>query len=464
MASLYEEKKSLREVGALTSDRFQVVRYLGEGSFGKVEKVRDQVTGAFYATKKFKDPSGTIPAEALRELNVLASIKHPNVVSSEFIFMDQCTPVCVLELMDDGDLRQYIKENKVKDPINIFLQLACGVSALHANSLIHRDLKPENCLIKGDRVVVADLDCLVSPTNTEDIFLITTLWYRAPEILCERVIQLYNRSNELTRSFVELIWDSKSFSNKVDIWALGLIFYELFTGRHLLELTTSELDPEDQYISLIEQRIYNYQWFDEDEKKTYYGLVPKEHMPIMMKMLSLNPDDRPTAGEIIQHFSYSCLIERSPFKQESIKSLSIDLSTRRNLLEYLYDLNIKKNMNPLTWFTAVEMIDRSAVKRKVPLDKYQAHGAAALMIASKLFVGNELTHTQAAVYLNCTPNLLEIEECRLVENLNFQLYRINFYVESLKSAHPLTLDKARELLLDQLSPEVTLDQSAWIVQ
>ena len=164
-----------------------------------------------------------MPKEFVREVESLQRLVHPNIIRILGVFVGK-SHINIVYPFYEKDLAQYIEE--ANGPINknticsIMKQILEALSEMHSTGLIHRDLKPSNVLLNvtGDKVelVISDFgQC--RPFKTKEAMMsvdVGTKWYKAPEIL----------------------YGSRNYDEKVDIWSLGCIFAELidttplFTG------------------------------------------------------------------------------------------------------------------------------------------------------------------------------------------------------------------------------------------
>ena len=185
----------------------------------------------------------------------------------------------------------YLPENRVKFYI---YQLMKAIDHMHRNGIFHRDIKPENILLLDDNVKLADFGSCrgiySKPPLTE---YISTRWYRAPEWL-------------LTDGY---------YGYKMDIWGVGWVFFEvlslfpLFPGDNELDqihkihniLGTPEQALLDRF-----QKHATHMEFDFPAKK-FVGIsrliahVSKECQELIMWMITYNPDDRPSASQVLKH-------------------------------------------------------------------------------------------------------------------------------------------------------------------
>jgi len=200
---------------------------LGEGTYGKVYKARNNRTGETVAMKQMKLDSQDegVPATAIREIALLKELSHVNIVRLQDVFCRPGKLVLVFEFLEK-DLKKHMKSlngrltpSSIK---NLAYQLCRGVEFCHANRIIHRDLKPQNLLIDSHcRLKIADFGLarafsIPVPKYTHEV---VTLWYRPPEILL----------------------GSALYSVPVDIWGIGCILAEMATGAPLFA-GDSEID------------------------------------------------------------------------------------------------------------------------------------------------------------------------------------------------------------------------------
>jgi hypothetical protein len=177
--------------------------------------------GAEVAIKVLRPGFGADRAAMLarfaREAEALRRLAHPRVVR----FLDHGeggdAPYIVTELVDGRDLAAVLAERRLTlaEIVELFGQMCDGVAAAHAAGIVHRDLKPANILVGTDGVKVADfglaqLGVDVSiPTLTRTNVAMGTFHYLAPE-QCK---------------------DARAVDHRADVWALGVIFYEMLTGE-----------------------------------------------------------------------------------------------------------------------------------------------------------------------------------------------------------------------------------------
>ena len=197
---------------------YEIEKKLGKGGFGSVYKVINKNDNKIYALKKIsiKGINQKDLEYIKNEAKILSSIKSENIVKYHESYYEDDFFNIVMDYCEFGDLRKILNEFKEKDQLlsknaiyYIIKNIIIGLKEIHKNNLIHRDLKPENIFFKndltlmiGDFGVAKQLQNGTIHANTQ----IGTFKYMAPEII-----------------------KNEKYTNKVDIYALGCIIYELCT-------------------------------------------------------------------------------------------------------------------------------------------------------------------------------------------------------------------------------------------
>ncbi len=209
---------------------FSVERELGRGAFGVVYAAHDQMLERKVAIKKplISDPLHR--QQYIDEARKAVKLEHPGIVPIYHVGTTTGgEPFVVQKLIEGSSLRGLMKSNDGRlstiQIVSIMRQVCLAVDAAHAAGIVHRDLKPENLLVEPDgRVYVADFGLAILEDDEQvgkGREIAGTPFYMSPEQFAGRNEWLDGRS---------------------DIWALGVIFYELlsaktpFSGRTLSEL------------------------------------------------------------------------------------------------------------------------------------------------------------------------------------------------------------------------------------
>jgi serine/threonine protein kinase len=201
---------------------FQLKDELFRGSTGSVWRATFKYDNKDYVLKQNKLDSGTRSRKnANNEVALLLQLSHVNCIKCYGHFFDEShnSMYIVLEYCEGGDMNKLIDERK-KDSLyfeeseiwNYFLQICLGVQHLHQMGIVHRDLKTLNLLLSQDRTVVKVADLGVSRQMSQETMLLET-FYGTPLYLSPEMI------------------DGTQYTEKTDIWSLGVILYELAALR-----------------------------------------------------------------------------------------------------------------------------------------------------------------------------------------------------------------------------------------
>jgi len=198
---------------------FEVTGVIGQGGMGVVLRARDPGLHRFVAVKVLAPVLASNPTARqrfLREARAAAAVKHQHVVGIHSIGEANDLPYLVMELVDGISLRRRVEQSgplPVVDILRIGRQVAAGLAAAHAQSLIHRDIKPANILLeKGTkRALITDFGLAkaiddVGVTGTSVVA--GTPQYMSPE-----------QARGLT------------VDNRSDLFSLGCVLYVMSTGR-----------------------------------------------------------------------------------------------------------------------------------------------------------------------------------------------------------------------------------------
>src|SRR5713101_608853 len=204
--------------GSVLAERYEILQLLGQGGMGAVYKARDNELDRIVALKLIRSELAKNP-EVLRrfkqELILARQVTHKNVIRIFDLGQSDGIKFITMDFVEGQDLRSLLLEKGKLAPeqaARIMLQICRALEAAHAEGVIHRDLKPQNIMLDASgRVYVMDFGIARSaylPGMTQTGALIGTPEYMSPE---------QGRGEKLTE--------------RSDIFSLGIIFYELLTGK-----------------------------------------------------------------------------------------------------------------------------------------------------------------------------------------------------------------------------------------
>lgn len=281
---------------------------LGTGAFSSVYRVVNE-EGTEFAMKVIPKENITHdgdPERLQRELDTMAFLKHPNIVSMHNFFSDEEKFYLVLDYCPGGDLADFLVSQpplREQQVANVFRQIVTAIAFVHSHSVAHRDLKPQNILItKFPNVKVTDFGLCGYIDDEKMKTFCGSPCYTAPECLSR--VQYDGALS--------------------DVWSLGVILYVLVTGHHPWNVTN---------IPKMIKQITSAQF-----------TVPSSVSPacddLIKSMLKVRPTDRLTCEKILAH----PWMKLAPSRRETPNKLPPLL--RNSLLSFTQTINrdaIKKD-------------------------------------------------------------------------------------------------------------------------
>ncbi len=263
-------------VGDVIDGKYRILGTLGAGGMGNVYAARRLALGDVVAIKTLLP--GIDGAETrrrfLREAQAAASIRHPNVIQI-FDFGGSGMPYLVMELVEGPSLGEELRAHgalAVDRALAVFGELCAAVEAGHRRGIVHRDLKPGNVMLAqqgGVRETVKVLDFGIAKMAdenapiTQDGAVLGTFQYLAPEQL-----------------------RGESASAGSDVWALGVVLYEMLTGN----LPFSGNNPAATLFAIASGA--------HPKARDVRGEIPEELDEAIERALANDPAARPNAREL----------------------------------------------------------------------------------------------------------------------------------------------------------------------
>eukprot|EP01064_Diplonema_japonicum_P013466 TRINITY_DN21016_c2_g1_i1.p1 TRINITY_DN21016_c2_g1~~TRINITY_DN21016_c2_g1_i1.p1 ORF type:complete len:405 (+),score=51.52 TRINITY_DN21016_c2_g1_i1:57-1217(+) len=256
-------------------NQYTKIEKLGEGGQGKVYKVRRKADNVVVVLKMINCTERSYLKHAMTEVEVMRNLRHPHLVSLVDHFTYQGNThkyICiVMPHYPNGDLFKKFCEMKsakgrFSEPILIkyLTQICSGLQYLHGTDSWHRDVKASNVLIdaKGD-LRLADFGLSATYSNKGHATVVGTPFYFAPEIMLH-----------------------EKYTNKIDIWNVGVLLLELITLRQHpinVEVLCEKSETQKKILSMVTERGYS-----------------KMMAMLVSSMLAKNASDRPSAREVMQ--------------------------------------------------------------------------------------------------------------------------------------------------------------------
>ncbi|XP_072415287.1 interferon-induced, double-stranded RNA-activated protein kinase [Chiloscyllium punctatum] len=210
-------------------DGFSQFEEIGGGAFGHVYKAKNNVDGQYYAIKEVSMQN----EKTKREAESLAKTEHRNIVRYHTSWIGKSCrkgrhfkeSLFIQMELYEKNLKEWMLEHQNNQStqngviMNIIHQLLDGVIYIHQNKMIHRDLKPANIFLKGEIIKIGDFGLVTTMNEQESLTRhVGTPLYMSPEQL-----------------------SGEDYNHKVDIYALGLIFFELLFMCHGTAMEKSKI-------------------------------------------------------------------------------------------------------------------------------------------------------------------------------------------------------------------------------
>ena len=261
------------------SDDYEILQVLGGGGFSKVLKVKSKADFGIYAMKKV-DMANIIQKEKLspkyfeNEVLFLKKLNHPNIIKCYNIFQENQYLYFIMEFMNNGDLESYNKgiiKMNLKIPEEklweIFYKCLSGLDYIHKQNIIHRDIKLQN-LFLDDNFNVKIGDFNISAVTDQN----------AAKKFAENANQIDNLLNTNTilgtPNYQAPEIDNENYGQKVDIYSMGISFFELCYGFNPNQVKKGKGDD---------------------------SIYSKEIKDFIKRMINLDEKKRPTCNEAMTY-------------------------------------------------------------------------------------------------------------------------------------------------------------------
>lgn len=264
-----------------TVERYIVLHLLGVGGMAVVYAVRHEILGTRHALKVLSHAAPTVRERLILEGQLQARLDPRHVVPVQDVLSVQGAPALLMPLVQGCSLAELLQQHRPSEPeaAALFTDIAHGVASAHAAGVVHRDLKPANVLLDQDRgrvrVRVADFglaraSAAAKSTRTRDGALLGTPAYAAPEQLA----------------------DARSVDARADLWSLGVVLFELLTGRRPFH--GADRTGQGRGVGRYDE-----------------GSIPAPWRPVVRGLLQVDPQKRTPSVEVVNQ-QVAALLEPAP--------------------------------------------------------------------------------------------------------------------------------------------------------
>ncbi|KAJ1611522.1 Ser/Thr protein kinase [Cryptosporidium canis] len=251
---------------------FHTTKLIGEGSFAKVYKGKNVITGEDVVLKAV-DKKKVKESNVYTEIEVLRKVHHPHIVHFIASFEEEDHVCLVLEFLGGGELFEWIAQKGAysEDQAKIAMKrVLLALQWLHANNVVHRDLKTENLILENrncpESLKIIDFGLAASLGSSAMKMRCGSPGYVAPEIL-----------------------EDKIYSTKVDVFSIGVVLYTLLGG--------SPPFPGSNMKEILKKNIQGNVQFTSSRWKNISSSVKD----LIKWMMAKDPESRCTAAQAIYH-------------------------------------------------------------------------------------------------------------------------------------------------------------------
>ncbi|KAI1867952.1 hypothetical protein JX265_004006 [Neoarthrinium moseri] len=277
---------------------------VGSGTYGKVFKGVHVYSGRLVALKKIRmeGERDGFPVTAVREIKLLQSLRHENIVSLQEVMVERNDCFMVFEYLSH-DLTGLLNHPSFKlepdQKKHLAKQLFEGLDYLHTRGVLHRDIKAANILVSSDGILkLADfgLARFYAKHHQNDYTnRVITIWYRSPELLLGE-----------TR-----------YSAAVDVWSAACVMVEIFTRHAIFPGDGTEINQLDKIYAILGTPnkvewpdLVKMEWFEllrpgyrkpNVFAEKYMEKVPAAAFELLASMFQYDPVRRPSAAQALEH-------------------------------------------------------------------------------------------------------------------------------------------------------------------
>lgn len=277
---------------------------VGSGTYGKVFKAIHVYTKALVALKKIRmeGEKDGFPVTAVREIKLLQSLKHDNIVSLQEVMVEKNDCFMVFEYLSH-DLTGLLNHPTFKlehsHKKHLAKQLFEGLDYLHRRGVLHRDIKAANILVSNTgQLKLADFGLARFYAKRRQLDYtnrVITIWYRPPELLLGET----------------------QYGPAVDIWSAACVMIEIFTKHAIFPGDGGEINQLEKVYNILGTPtraewpgLVDMAWFEllrpTERKPNVFAEKYKDRLTpaafeLMQAMFRYDPAERPTAGDVLEH-------------------------------------------------------------------------------------------------------------------------------------------------------------------
>lgn len=287
------------------ANRYEIISLVGQGGMADVYKAQDTILNRVVAIKILRQKLSEDPMTLVRfqrEASAASRLSHPNVVDIYDVGEYNGMHYIVMEFIRGRTLKELISLRgplSVDEAVHIMRQLTSAIAHAHEHNIIHRDIKPQNILVKDDGTIkITDFGIAVANDAVQltlNNAVMGSAHYLAPETA-----------------------QGKEPNPKIDIYSMGIVFYELLTGSVPFQGKT----PTEIAIKHLREPIPFVRDFNPG--------IPQSIENVVLKATTKNPDERYDSAALMLHdlMHYNDIsnrnVQRITFQSKPVSNVEID--------------------------------------------------------------------------------------------------------------------------------------------
>ena len=444
-------------------NKYELIRVIGDGTYGIVYEGKNKETKEKVAIKKLKQKYRTLEeCKNKIEITILEKLYHDNIIHLKDVIRDFNGEISYIFEYCDCNLLEFIdthkeKNKKIPEQIirEIILQITKGLKYLHSKNYFHRDLKPENILLilnkydlnnlsnnindSGIKVKIADFGTAKKIPNKDALTIteyVCTRWYRSPE--CVLRTDYYDETS--------------------DIWALGCIMAELYKLGPIFP-GENEFDQINQIFKILgtptkckwpwgynqaENLGIKFPVYYKKDLKGILGYIGQDGINLLNEIFQFDSTKRPSCNKILNH-PYFRLI---PKPSKNIIPYGVRNSFPMNIKTEIYDsyyINFIKHKNQRKAKNEINA-KNNYITYSFYIDKTNSNHKK---ISDNMIFNQNLGHKNSDIKVNYYNNssstdIRKNKEKNIISNCNKILYNSNTKSEFNNNIKYITIDESKK--------------------
>lgn len=292
---------------------------VGSGTYGKVFKGLNVYTKGLVALKRIRmeGERDGFPVTAVREIKLLQSLRHPNIVKLQEVMVEKNDCFMVFEYLSH-DLTGLLNHPSFKldsaQKKHLAMQLFEGLDYLHTRGVLHRDIKAANILVSNNGILkLADFGLARFYAKRHQLDYtnrVITIWYRSPELLLGET----------------------QYTAAVDVWSAACVMIEIFTRHAIFPGDGTELSQLEKIYNLLGTPnlqdwpgLVDMAWFEllrpTVKRRSIFGekykdKVTADAFDLLSAMFQYDPAKRPNAAEVLKHRYF---VSEEPLPRQAVE-------------------------------------------------------------------------------------------------------------------------------------------------